>query len=315
MLPNIEQENTKKGAQKLTPEQRDEILVKVLASVSTESMKSVSDTSVARIVTDFATSIELANKDLVENLVDEDKTLLKDVVKEISKLQGKNSEELKRLAELAEKIMLSADKSGNEQLKSVGERLKESVLQEKFQDANATLTGDQDTFKNRFMRNVTGKTPAEAKVQGTSIFGSVLKDFSYGFRKGLGGLGALLNNDRVLCHPLIVLELSCGSPPAPRKRTLQYLSALQTASIATIDETINFVELNKLYDCGCGAVDMALLASTRVSLSAFVSSTKKSSPAVTRGRMTSSRISSNSVRPRRGSHNITTARKLGRVMR
>ena len=187
MLPNIEQENTKKGAQKLTPEQRDEILVKVLASVSTESMKSVSDTSVARIVTDFAKSIELANKDLVENLVDEDKTLLKDVVKEISKLQGKNSEELKRLAELAEKIMLSADKSGNEQLKSVGERLKESVLQEKFQDANATLTGDQDTFKNRFMRNVTGKTPAEAKVQGTSIFGSVLKDFSYGFRKGLGG--------------------------------------------------------------------------------------------------------------------------------
>jgi predicted nucleic acid-binding protein len=82
------------------------------------------------------------------------------------------------------------------------------------------------------------------------------------FRKGLGALGALLNNDRVLCHPLIVLELSCGSPPAPRKRTLQYLSALQTASIATIDETINFVELNKLYDCGCGAVDMALLAST-----------------------------------------------------
>ena len=82
------------------------------------------------------------------------------------------------------------------------------------------------------------------------------------FRKGLDGLGALLNNDRVLCHPLIVLELSCGSPPAPRKRTLQYLSALQTASIATIDETINFVELNKLYDCGCGSVDMALLAST-----------------------------------------------------
>lgn len=82
------------------------------------------------------------------------------------------------------------------------------------------------------------------------------------FRKGLDGLGALLNNDRVLCHPLIVLELSCGSPPSPRKRTLQYLSALQTASIATIDEAINFVELNKLYDCGCGAVDMALLAST-----------------------------------------------------
>jgi len=187
MLPNIEQENTKKGAEKLTPEQRDEILVKVLASVSTESMKSVSDTSVARIVTDFAKSIEIANKDLVENLVDEDKTLLKEVVKEISKLQGKNSEELKRLGELAEKIMLSADKSGNEKLKGVAERLKESVLQEKYQTANATLTGDQDTFKNRIMRNVTGKTPAEAKVQGTSIFGSMLKDFSYGFRKGLGG--------------------------------------------------------------------------------------------------------------------------------
>lgn len=186
MLPNIEQENEKKGAKKLTPEQREEILDKVLASVNTESMKPVSDTSIARIVTDFARSLEDANKDLIENLVDEDKELLKEVVKEISKLQGKNSEELKRLAELAEKIMLSADKSGNEKLKGVGERLKESVLQEKYKAAGATLTGDQDTFKNRLIRGFTGTTPAEAKLQGTSVFGTVLKDFSYGFRKGLG---------------------------------------------------------------------------------------------------------------------------------
>jgi len=36
------------------------------------------------------------------------------------------------------------------------------------------------------------------------------------FRRANPRLRSLLENDRVLCHPLIVLELACGTPPAPR---------------------------------------------------------------------------------------------------
>jgi len=46
------------------------------------------------------------------------------------------------------------------------------------------------------------------------------------FRLANPALRSLLENDRVLCHPLIVLELVCGTPPAPRERTLGNLAAL-----------------------------------------------------------------------------------------
>ena len=81
------------------------------------------------------------------------------------------------------------------------------------------------------------------------------------FRKPNEVLQSLLATDRVLCHPLIVLELSCGTPPAPRERTLGDLKKLQQPVIATREETIELIEREQLQDSGCGAVDMSLLAS------------------------------------------------------
>ena len=74
-------------------------------------------------------------------------------------------------------------------------------------------------------------------------------------------LRSLLENDRVVCHPLIVLELACGTPPAPRERTLGDLKLLRQAKVATTDEVLSLIEAERLFDTGCGAVDIALLAS------------------------------------------------------
>jgi predicted nucleic acid-binding protein len=81
------------------------------------------------------------------------------------------------------------------------------------------------------------------------------------FRRANPLLRSLLENDRVLCHPLILLELACGTPPAPRERTLGDLKLLRQTKLATIGETMSLVEAKKLYDAGCGAVDVMLLAS------------------------------------------------------
>jgi len=67
--------------------------------------------------------------------------------------------------------------------------------------------------------------------------------------------------DQVLCHQLIVLELACGTPPAPRERTLGDLKALQQPVMATTEEALGLIEQEQLQDLGCGAVDMSLLAS------------------------------------------------------
>ena len=81
------------------------------------------------------------------------------------------------------------------------------------------------------------------------------------FRRANPVLQSLVATDQVMCHPLIVLELACGSPPAPRSRTLADLRRLQQAVVATTDEIFALIENKRLYESGCGAVDVALLAS------------------------------------------------------
>ncbi len=90
------------------------------------------------------------------------------------------------------------------------------------------------------------------------------------FRRADAALQSLVSADRVLCHPLILVELACGTPPAPRDRTLRDLSALQRPVVATIDETMELIEQERLYETGCGAVDVMLLASTMLTSDALL---------------------------------------------
>lgn len=84
------------------------------------------------------------------------------------------------------------------------------------------------------------------------------------FRRADPSLASLLSADRVLCHPLIVVEVACGTPPDPRQRSIGDLQRLRHAVVATPEEVLSLIETDRLYDYGCGAIDMALLASTRL---------------------------------------------------
>ena len=81
------------------------------------------------------------------------------------------------------------------------------------------------------------------------------------FRRANPVLQSLVATDQVLCHPFIVLEVACGTPPAPRERTIGDLRKLKQAIVATTDETLALIEREQFHDSGCGAIDMALLAS------------------------------------------------------
>lgn len=84
------------------------------------------------------------------------------------------------------------------------------------------------------------------------------------FHDGNAALLNLLAQDRVLMHPFVLAELACGTPPAPRKRTLFDLGVLRQARLATQIEVLDFVEREKLYGLGCGMVDIHLLASAKI---------------------------------------------------
>ena len=82
------------------------------------------------------------------------------------------------------------------------------------------------------------------------------------FRRPNDELIRLLGLDLALIHPMVLLELACGTPPAPRQRTLRDLGLLQHAQQAGWHEVMAFVEREQLYGLGCGLVDLSLLAST-----------------------------------------------------
>ena len=84
------------------------------------------------------------------------------------------------------------------------------------------------------------------------------------FKRSNDVLVNLLNADMVQTHPMIVAELACGTPPAPRATTLSDIALLQQAKQASLREVMDFIEREKLYGLGCGLVDMILLASTLI---------------------------------------------------
>ena len=81
------------------------------------------------------------------------------------------------------------------------------------------------------------------------------------FRKPNRVLQTLLSADQVLCHPMVLIEIACGTPPAPRERTLTDLRQLRSAAVASTDETLALIEREQLQDSGCGAIDLLLLGS------------------------------------------------------
>ena len=84
------------------------------------------------------------------------------------------------------------------------------------------------------------------------------------FKQRNEGLVALLEMDLVLTHTMVVAEIACGTPQAPRKRTLHDLGLLQECNSASMPELMAFIEREKLYGLGCGLIDLALLASTLI---------------------------------------------------
>nr|WP_202031578.1 PIN domain-containing protein [Paraburkholderia sacchari] len=81
------------------------------------------------------------------------------------------------------------------------------------------------------------------------------------FRQRNETLVRLITTDQALTHSLVLLELACGTPPAPRARTLHDICLLRRATQATPSEVMQFIETEQLYGRGCGSVDLALLAS------------------------------------------------------
>ena len=82
-------------------------------------------------------------------------------------------------------------------------------------------------------------------------------------------LVALLENGMVVCHPYVVVEVACGTPPN-RRAIITLLAELESVPVATPDEVLEMTERRNLYGRGCGFVDMSLIAATLLSENALI---------------------------------------------
>lgn len=76
-------------------------------------------------------------------------------------------------------------------------------------------------------------------------------------------LQELLQNDEVVTHPLVRLELALGSI-ANRERILSDLSLLPEAPVAETEELFTLLERRKLYSRGISVTDLHLIASSLI---------------------------------------------------
>jgi predicted nucleic acid-binding protein len=88
------------------------------------------------------------------------------------------------------------------------------------------------------------------------------------FRGRNAELVKLLHQDLALTHPMVLGEIACGTPSAPRVQTLADIGLLQQTQQTSMSEVMRFIEREELYGLGCGLVDMVLLASTMITAGA-----------------------------------------------
>jgi hypothetical protein len=79
------------------------------------------------------------------------------------------------------------------------------------------------------------------------------------FRRRDDHLVTLLEADLVVCHPYVIAEIACGTPP-DRRAVIGLLSRLESAPVATHAEVLALIDARGLHGRGCGLVDLSLLA-------------------------------------------------------
>lgn len=83
-------------------------------------------------------------------------------------------------------------------------------------------------------------------------------------REGNAHLKELLSKARVITHPFVIGELSCGSM-RNRRFILDLLEDLPKVKSAEHDEVIGLIESRRFYNKGIGWIDAHLLSSALIS--------------------------------------------------
>jgi len=181
---------------------KEDLFAQIRDSLRLDKNRPADKQAATRILDSFIESLQKNNSDLLIDLADSDKKLLEQTIDEISKLQNKTLEEFKKslasINKLAEELSRRGENTGSATMKDLGEKLKESTLQERFKAEGLTLEGKDDTFKNRLKQELFGNSkepgregkPTRGLREGFKNFGS---GFMAGFKESLAPKGGFID--------------------------------------------------------------------------------------------------------------------------
>lgn len=84
------------------------------------------------------------------------------------------------------------------------------------------------------------------------------------FKQRDAHLVTLLESGLVVCHPHVVVEVACGTPPA-RSAIVSMMATLDSLPAASHSELLLLIERRRLFGRGGGFVEVSLLASALLS--------------------------------------------------
>lgn len=164
-------------------------LSKIAAAVNPGSTAEANPTSTQSMITTFVKHFETAALEIVNEMDDDQEELIKKMVDEVTKLQTKNLEEFNKAIGKIVGISNRMIESNNPKLQELGRGMQDQANQELLKANNITLTGENDTFRNRLGREFglnTEKQPVEKGVKG---IGKLAKGFfseaKTGFKSGI----------------------------------------------------------------------------------------------------------------------------------
>jgi predicted nucleic acid-binding protein len=83
------------------------------------------------------------------------------------------------------------------------------------------------------------------------------------FRHGDAALRKIIEDDRLLCHPVVIGELALGSL-RDRDAVVAFLAAQPEALIASHNEVMSLIDRHSIFGMGIGYTDAHLLASALI---------------------------------------------------
>ena len=163
-------------------------LSRIAAAVSPSSNTAANPDSTKSMIQTFVKHFDSVALTLVNEIDDDQRDLVKNMVAEITKLQTKNIQEFEKaiakIVSMSEKML----ESSNPNLQQIGQGMQDQAKQELFKAKGITLSGEHDTFRNRLKREMSGgnfdPTKPKEKTSGIGKIKGYWADTKNEFKKG-----------------------------------------------------------------------------------------------------------------------------------